>query len=420
MKFFPLFLLYCSFFLCTSTNINDCNKLWGMNNEINGVTVSNIGIYMCVDDPLNIYSTINKPSNQLVLSDKQLNIQNFNESVQRKINNTINITNVTYNNIDIPSTTTTPSPTTTTPSPTTTTPSPTTTTPSPTTTTPSTTTTHSQNTITPSPTTTTPSPTTTTHSQNTITPSQTTNLRITKNKSALYENKESKIEDDDIDSPLIITLTVVSILAFILCCIRCNPLVYEFVKRRCTKKISIAEKKELPHHVVKLNIKEKKQKKVTPLNSYNRRGPPPPQVVTPKRKVSLGFNTMGNDQDWYKKTFQNELSQFKDMEPPPSAPKPPTPKLPIPTLKADLIDRHVHANQLINNKMDNIINNIENTKKEMSLDKKYKSPSMNIREVGKVKQRVNSIEKKRRKPDFRNVRLNSWTNEGKKISRDIN
>ena len=393
MKIFPLFLLYCSFFLCTSTNINECNKLWGMNNEINGVTVSNIGIYMCVDDPLNIYSTINKPSNQLVLSDKQLNIQNFNESVQRKINNTINITNVTYNNIDIPSTTTTPSPTTTTPSPTTTTPSPTTTT---------------------------PSPTTTTHSQNTITPSQTTNLRITKNQSALYENKESKTEDDNIDSPLIITLTVVSILAFILCCIRCNPLVYEFVKRRCTKKISIAEKKELPHHVVKLNIKEKKQKKVTPLNSYNRRRPPPQQVITPRRKVSLGFNTMGNEENWYKKTFKDELSQFKDVEEPPSAPKPPTPKLPIPTLKVDLIDRHVHTNQLINNKMDNIINDIENTKKIMSLDKKYKSPNMNIREVGKVKQRVNSIEKKRRNPDFRNVRLNSWTNEGKKTSRDFN
>ena len=62
----------------------------------------------------------------------------------------------------------------------------------------------------------------------------------------------------------------------------------------------------------------------------------------------------------------------------------------------------------------------ENTKKIMSLDKKYKSPNMNIREVGKVKQRVNSIEKKRRNPDFRNVRLNSWTNEGKKTSRDFN
>ena len=58
MKIFPLFLLFCSFFLCTSTNINECKKLWGMNNEINGVTVSNIGIYMCIDDPLNIYSSI--------------------------------------------------------------------------------------------------------------------------------------------------------------------------------------------------------------------------------------------------------------------------------------------------------------------------------------------------------------------------
>ena len=128
---------------------------------------------------------------------------------------------------------------------------------------------------------------------------------------------------------------------------------------------------------------------------------------------------MGNEQNWYKKTFKDELSQFKDTDPPPSAPKPPTPKLPIPTLKADLIDKHVHATQLINNKMDNIINNIENTKKEMSLDNKYKKPHMNIREVGKVQQRVNSIEKKKGNPDFRNVRLNSWTNEGKNPSRDF-
>jgi hypothetical protein len=412
MKIFPLFLLFYSFFLCTSTNINECKKLWGMNNEINGVTVSNIGIYMCIDDPLNIYSSINKPSNQLILSDEQLNIQNFNESVQRKINNTINITNITQDTIDIVfPTTTTPSPTSTTPYPTTTTPSPTTTTKSSTTTTPSpTTTTKSSTTTTPSPTTITLTPTT-------------TNLRINMSKSALNKNKESKIDDTKIDLPLIITITCVSILACILC-IRCNPLVYEFIKRRCTKKISIAEKKELPQHTVKLNIKEKKQKKVTPLKGYARRGPPPskipPQVITPKRKVSLGFNTMGNDQDWYKKTFQDELSQFKDMDPPPSAPKPPTPKLPIPTLKADLIDRHVHANKLINNKMDNIINNIENTKKEMSLDKKYQKHRMNIREVGKVQQRVNSIERKKRNPDFRDVRLNSWTNEGKKPSRDFN
>ena len=52
-----------------------------MNNEINGVTVSNIGIYMCIDDPLNIYSTINNPTQDIVLTDQQLNIQNFNELI---------------------------------------------------------------------------------------------------------------------------------------------------------------------------------------------------------------------------------------------------------------------------------------------------------------------------------------------------
>ena len=91
----PFFLFLHIFFLCSSKNINECNKLWGMNNEINGVTVSNIGIYMCIDDPLNIYSSINNPTQDIVLSDQQLNIQNFNETIQRKINNTFNFSNIT-------------------------------------------------------------------------------------------------------------------------------------------------------------------------------------------------------------------------------------------------------------------------------------------------------------------------------------
>ena len=97
MKVILLFFLFLhSFFLCSSKNINECNKLWGMNNEINGVTVSNIGIYMCIDDPLNIYSTLNtNTQNNIVLTDKQLNIQNFNETIQRKINNTYNFSNIT-------------------------------------------------------------------------------------------------------------------------------------------------------------------------------------------------------------------------------------------------------------------------------------------------------------------------------------
>ena len=37
---------------------------------------------------------------------------------------------------------------------------------------------------------------------------------------------------------------------------------------------------------------------------------------------------------------------------------------------------------------------------------------MKIKEIGHVKQRVNSIEKRKQNPDFRNVRLNSWARPG--------
>ena len=112
------FTLIHSFFLCSSKNIYECNKLWGMNNEINGVTVSNIGIYMCIDDPLNIYSTptTTNSENNIVLSNKQLDIQNFNETIQRKINNTYNLSNITEffpTTTNNPTTTTTELPTTT-------------------------------------------------------------------------------------------------------------------------------------------------------------------------------------------------------------------------------------------------------------------------------------------------------------------
>ena len=38
-------------------NCQNPKKLWGMNNEINGITVSSIDIYMCFNDPLNIYNS---------------------------------------------------------------------------------------------------------------------------------------------------------------------------------------------------------------------------------------------------------------------------------------------------------------------------------------------------------------------------
>ena len=55
-----------------------------------------------------------------------------------------------------------------------------------------------------------------------------------------------------------------------------------------------------------------------------------------------------------------------------------------------------------------MINDVESMKKEISLENKAKKRNLRIKEMGHVKQRINSIEKRSKKPDFRNVRLNSW------------
>ena len=227
---------------------------------------------------------------------------------------------------------------------------------------------------------------------------------------SLFENKKDITENVDniTDIGLIIGITI-SAIVFCLCCVRCNPLIYECFKRKCKK---LTEKKALRKKTtpsVKLDITEKK---VMPMqkNIVNY----PPQVITPKRKVSLGFNTMGNQKDWYKKTFKDELSGFKDVEPPPP-PRLSTPKIPIPTLHANLNDFESHVNTSreinnnINNRMDNMINDVESMKKEISLENRVKKRNLRIKEMGQVKQRVNSIEKRKKNPDFRNVRLNSWT-----------
>mgnify|MGYP001334603444 CR=1 FL=1 len=421
------------FFLCSSKNINECNKLWGMNNEINGVTVSNIGIYMCIDDPLNIYSTptTTNSENNIVLSNKQLDIQNFNETIQRKINNTYNLSNITEffpTTTNNPTTTTTELPTTTNNPTTTTTELPTvasTTTELPTTTTELPTTTNN--------------PTTTTTELPTVA-STTTELPTTTEVFSGNENKyynsvkfnesdipqERNITNDEPDVILIVIISVSSTLLCCICCIRCNPLIYEFCKRKCKK---ITNHKSLQRKItppplqppVNLKIEEKskpKTKRITPIKTSRKDHviDIPPQVITPKRKVSLGFNTMGKDESWYKETFKNELSEFKDInnEPPP-APKLPTPKAPIPTLHATL-DVHEKNNRTLNKRMDNLIDDLEKTKKTFQ----HFNPNMKIKEIGHVKQRVNSIEKRKQNPDFRNVRLNSWARPGGRGNRQGN
>ena len=406
MKAILLFFLFLhSFFLCSSKNINECNKLWGMNNEINGVTVSNIGIYMCIDDPLNIYSNANmKAQNNIILTNKQLDIQNFNDTIQRKINNTNNISSIIQ---DFVTTTTKLSSTTNNP-------------------------TTFASTTTELPTTTTEFPTTkielpTTTNNPTTVPSTTTELPTTTNVTSDNDNKyytfqkfnESNIpQKGDIinhepDVILIVVLTVSSSLVCCICCIRCNPLIYEFCKRKWKKLINrkSLQRKITPPPPVNLKIEEKRKKRVAPIKTDKHHVVNiKPQVITPKRKVSLGFNTMGNQESWYKETFKNELSEFKDMnDEPPPPPRLPTPKAPIPTLHASL-DVHEKNNRVLNNRMDNLIHDIEQTKKTFQ----HYNPKMKIKEIGHVQQRVNSIEKRNKNPDFRNVRLNSWARPGMK------
>ena len=73
-----IFLLMFSSVFSIDTN---CNKLWGMNNEINGVTVSKIGVYMCVEDPLNIYknafTTENPVNSELILNENNFDTVSY-------------------------------------------------------------------------------------------------------------------------------------------------------------------------------------------------------------------------------------------------------------------------------------------------------------------------------------------------------
>ena len=421
-----------SFFLCTSKNINECNKLWGMNNEINGVIVSNIGIYMCVDDPLNLYSQ-NKPTNNILLSDKQLNIQNLNLNVQRKINQTHNIsnssllnnTNYTYisNITDFMSTTTTKLSTTTN-NPTTiastTTKLSTTTTELPITTTKLSTTTNNPTTI--ASTTTKLSTTTKVLSNN-----ENINLNYQFNQSSTKKNELQNlgIVQDNTIVIIVTSISTISLIGLMWCCYRFFPITKKICKK-CYKKYKdrITEKKELP--TVDNKIISKKRR-ITPSKiNTNHVINMPPQVITPKRKVSLGFNTMSNNmtsptKKWYTETFKNELSEFNKSSPPPP-PRVKTPKLQVPTLEVDLnregfLEKHVQNNKIISNRMDNLIQDMEDCKKNAFTASKVQKKSLNFKEIGHVQQRVNSIEKRNRNPDLRNVRLNSWTRNQEGTSR---
>ena len=288
----------------------NCNKLWGMNNEINGVTVSKIGVYMCVDDPLNIYknafTTQNPVNSELILNENNFDINNFNSSIQNILNNSnvsniisnfsivnstndiLNTSNITYVPEFNPNSTTTNLPTTTTMKPTTTT----------TTTTSTTTTTTNIKTTTTVPTTTVPTTT-----QATITTQSLNKSQF--NHSVHYDALVSNIRKEDSEpfNKRDDTVTILFITFSIITCCCCGVIC--FLKR---EKIKL--KSNIENDVPELKLPSKNDRK-----RFSK------TVVPAKTKRTL-----------------NSLK-------PPPAPVPPPPGLPVPTLNNESFTINVNPNK---------------------------------------------------------------------------
>ena len=360
MKYFLLLLLLnINTVFSTMIECKNAKKLWGMNNEINGITVSNIGIYMCFDDPLNLYNLPNQETTenqQVSFKNEKINVNLYNETIQNILNSSaLNIS--LFNNTEPSSTSTTELPTTTTELPTTTTVSPTTTTELPTTTT------ELPTTTTELPTTTTVSPTTTKSINNINTATPYVSSTIINN--TLAENFNLRGKEKTIENKPNNESVVIIVLAILLSCTCLSVFGYMGKKYiNCHKNKSFSKN-------VNEKIQDKKQiKKVTPKiakpnlnNSENLRkasNRTNNQIMKnietekkelmrlqqtvgkqqkiqesiknlknqqPKRKKSLTPNSKSirglqrNQNSWYKNTFKDELdilNNGEDIPPPPA------------------------------------------------------------------------------------------------------
>ena len=310
-------------FIVQCLSIENCNKMWGMTNEINGVQVSKIGIYMCIEDPLNIYNQ-NKPSidsNNIVLTNDNLNINNYNITIQKLLNST-NTTIYNYSNFSsyispTPTTTTILSPTTTT-------------------------------TLYPTSTTTTLSPTTTTTTLSPTTISnKVENSSLLPNNSIHYDYlvnnnniKKDNAKNED-DESLILIMIFTSTIS-ICCCITC---ICVLNKKKCFTSISnlcVTLKKQKSKvsdiDVPKLQTPPKKIQ-VTPrlplpkLDIINQETHIDiPRSLTPVNNQRLQFSTdLANittpkTNEWYKNTFKEEINNYNNIMDNPPAPKKKSPK----------------------------------------------------------------------------------------------
>ena len=112
MKYFLLLLLInINTVFPTMIECKNAKKLWGMNNEINGITVSNIGIYMCFDDPLNLYNLPNQETTgneQVSFKNEKINVNLYNETIQNILNSSALNISLFNESTELPTTTVSP------------------------------------------------------------------------------------------------------------------------------------------------------------------------------------------------------------------------------------------------------------------------------------------------------------------------
>lgn len=266
-----------------SNDYSNCNKLWGVTQDANGKMLYKVGMYMCVEDPYNIYKNsyssmptplLNANSLPIALNKTNIsiggNITTISPNITKNnFNHSINYTNLTnisdILNNSYHSTTTTLPPTTTTLSP-------------------------------------------------------TTFKNYTSNQSNQYTNLRSTnggTTENTTDSPDIVLIIVIIVIAVIL-----KVLISLVVYHKCkTKKIT--------NENVKVETVEKEITKATPTKikvspnnlsiDTSNKGKELKlnhQALTPNTRKILNESET-SVKNWYKKTFKNELKQCNDSIPMP-------------------------------------------------------------------------------------------------------
>jgi hypothetical protein len=83
-----------------SMEINQCNKMWGVTQDANGAMLYKVEMYMCIEDPYNIYKTTYLKSSTNPLSSAVLpinfNLSNDTNKTNKTSNSVFNLTNSTY------------------------------------------------------------------------------------------------------------------------------------------------------------------------------------------------------------------------------------------------------------------------------------------------------------------------------------